>query len=434
MKNDVIENIRLEIEKPKTKKSISVRQGDTKTRTIHITIAKNGCVVELEHAEMAVIYITKPDGKTCYNNCVISGNELWYTLTTQTINVLGECKCQIEVTFDDGAVITSPEFIIFVYEKLGNRADIMSQNEYTALTEQVVKAREYAEQTSDGVKKVENMADEVASMKEEAEGAAVEAKSSEEAAKVSEANAKNSEEIAKEKEAKILEYSEKASTAEKNSKLSETNAEKYASAAAVSEANAKTYSDSAGTSREYAQQAETSSAASAEAAKTSEANAKVAEAGAKAAYEQFKEEAVTTLGTGHSNAFYGDFGQAAYEHSKKTSGNPHKVTYLEAGADPAGEAQKAYRNAVSYTDEKIADLINGAPETLDTLKEIADAMLENDEVVNALNEAVGKKANEAEFASHETNEVIHITESERTSWSSFEKRIDDLEDKIGYPV
>ena len=44
-----------------------------------------------------------------------------------------------------------------------------------------------------------------------------------------------------------------------------------------------------------------------------------------------------------------------------------------------------------YTDEKISDLINGAPETLDTLKEVADAIQENENVIFALNAAIGNK-------------------------------------------
>ena len=58
-----------------------------------------------------------------------------------------------------------------------------------------------------------------------------------------------------------------------------------------------------------------------------------------------------------------------------------------------------YQQATGYTDRKIAALINGAPEDLDTLKEIADAMAENHDVVEALNAAIGKKANQAEMDS-----------------------------------
>lgn len=58
-----------------------------------------------------------------------------------------------------------------------------------------------------------------------------------------------------------------------------------------------------------------------------------------------------------------------------------------------------YQQSTGYTDQKIADLINGAPSTLDTLGEIAKAMGENKDVVDALYESIGKKANQAEMES-----------------------------------
>ena len=47
-------------------------------------------------------------------------------------------------------------------------------------------------------------------------------------------------------------------------------------------------------------------------------------------------------------------------------------------------------------DKKIADLVNSAPETLDTLGELATALQENEDVVEVLNEAVGSKADKTE--------------------------------------
>lgn len=60
---------------------------------------------------------------------------------------------------------------------------------------------------------------------------------------------------------------------------------------------------------------------------------------------------------------------------------------------------ETYQQATGYADQKIADLINGAPSTLDTLGEIADAMSDNQDVVAALNIAIGTKANQAEMES-----------------------------------
>lgn len=113
--------------------------------------------------------------------------------------------------------------------------------------------------------------------------------------------------------------------------------------------------------------------------------------------------------------------------------NPHGVTKAQVGlgnVDNTSDANKPvstlqqvaldtyYQQSVGYTDNKIADLINGAPETLDTLGEIATAMQENQSVVDALDAAIGNKANKAELDTHTGNETIHITASERDSWNS----------------
>lgn len=61
--------------------------------------------------------------------------------------------------------------------------------------------------------------------------------------------------------------------------------------------------------------------------------------------------------------------------------------------DTEEQFQQQYEQLTGYTDTRIGQLINGAPETLDTIKEIADAILENETVIEALNEAIGKKLN-----------------------------------------
>ena len=50
----------------------------------------------------------------------------------------------------------------------------------------------------------------------------------------------------------------------------------------------------------------------------------------------------------------------------------------------------------TYVDTSISNLINGAPSTLDTLKEIADAFAESEEVIIALDIAIGQKASKEE--------------------------------------
>lgn len=113
--------------------------------------------------------------------------------------------------------------------------------------------------------------------------------------------------------------------------------------------------------------------------------------------------------------------------------NPHNVTKIQVGLEnidntsdkdkPVSTAQQAaidavYAQAIAYADQVAANLINGAPTTLDTLKEVADAMAANEDVVAALDEAVGSKASQAEFDSHESNATVHIKSSERTAWNA----------------
>ena len=54
----------------------------------------------------------------------------------------------------------------------------------------------------------------------------------------------------------------------------------------------------------------------------------------------------------------------------------------------ASTASEALASAKTYTDQKIADLVNSAPETLDTLGEIADAIKDNQDAIDAINAAV----------------------------------------------
>jgi len=89
---------------------------------------------------------------------------------------------------------------------------------------------------------------------------------------------------------------------------------------------------------------------------------------------------------------------------KNNTENPHSVTAAQVGSYTKAESDTnistALGSAKSYTDTKIADLINSAPETLDTLGEIATAIKTNETVVEALNEAVGTKAKASDLTAH----------------------------------
>lgn len=94
-------------------------------------------------------------------------------------------------------------------------------------------------------------------------------------------------------------------------------------------------------------------------------------------------------------------------------------SHISNADDPHQEVfQTYYQQLVSYTDKAVADLINGAPETADTLRELADLIDKNKDVATALNEAIGKKANQTEL----DQAVSDISSLNRT----FTTQIDDL--------
>lgn len=64
--------------------------------------------------------------------------------------------------------------------------------------------------------------------------------------------------------------------------------------------------------------------------------------------------------------------------------------------DVSAAIASSLTQANGYTDEKIAALVNGAPEAMDTLSELAAAIEANDDIMDALNAAIGNKVDKVE--------------------------------------
>ena len=76
----------------------------------------------------------------------------------------------------------------------------------------------------------------------------------------------------------------------------------------------------------------------------------------------------------------------------------------------ASQDNTTLQSANSYTDTKIADLVDTAPETLDTLGEVAKAIKDNQDVVNALNSAIGNKVDKTvKINGHSLTQNIVLT-------------------------
>ena len=434
-----IDTLRIDINSGKVRKSVAICQQDSVQRTLNFQLVDSGTALDMSNLLFAEILIHKADGYEADNGCVIDGDSVQYTLRTTDTSALGTNVAQLQLTFADGQVITTPTFEIEVYSKVLDQRVQTSTNEYTALTQQLVQVTELKNQT-EGFKDSAEISAQTASEKAEEVVTSVEAAAQSALAAQSSANeAAHSVEQAESAASNAAESATNASTSASSASNSASSAAASATTAreiadGIAEdcqdyvTEAQTYAENALESFHAAEDEATNAQSSAEAAATSATNASTSASAASTsainaaasednaldyaeraeeAYRKMGEEGLV-LGETDSTAYRGDRGKIAYDHSQ-TTGNPHATTYSDVGADQAGAAAAAYQQAAGYTDLQIANLINGAPDTLDTLKEISDAMAESQDVVDALQAAIGDKADEADFEGHVNNDTIHIS-------------------------
>lgn len=97
------------------------------------------------------------------------------------------------------------------------------------------------------------------------------------------------------------------------------------------------------------------------------------------------------------------------------------VTVDSAGALSVDTTTIATKAAMTTAiSEAKSELIGGAPETYDTLKEIADYIAEHANVETALNAAIGNKANSADVYSKEAADAAFVKDAEMSALTSAE--------------
>lgn len=178
---------------------------------------------------------------------------------------------------------------------------------------------------------------------------------------------------------------EQAGASESNAKASETNAGIYAVEAGAAEYNAKVSETNAGT---YSEDAD-SHATRAEQARDEAIDARGDAVQAKETTKGYRDEAE---------------GFAISASESDTSAHGHRIAAQQAASDAEEWAQMAdpdgWRQEIT---QQLADIVEGAPEDLDTLREIAEYAQENRDITDQLNQAIGNKANKGH--THTTAQV-----------------------------
>lgn len=130
----IVYRIFLDMHTVSSQVSLRVKKGDT-SRKISATLREGGKPYQIADDCYAAFSARKPDGNYIYNICLIEGNTITYTFTSQTVPVEGTMDCEIILYNAEGQVITSPRFTMIVEDRVYNDEEIVSSAEATALVE-----------------------------------------------------------------------------------------------------------------------------------------------------------------------------------------------------------------------------------------------------------------------------------------------------------
>lgn len=117
------------------------------------------------------------------------------------------------------------------------------------------------------------------------------------------------------------------------------------------------------------------------------------------------------LGETSSTAYRGDRGKTAYEHSLKTSGNPHGVTKSDVGLGNVPNVETNNQTPTYTQATTLQNLVSGEKLSVSFGK-----------IMKAIEDLI----------SHLANTTLHITSTERTKWNGYESSITTLNSDLSY--
>lgn len=313
--------------------SISSKQLDN-ARYILCLLTENGISRSVSSLETAKIRMKKPDNTYIYNDCEVTENGfVLIHLTEQMMAKEGIGICDIQLISSDGDIYSTQTFCVSIGNLPYPLDAIESTDDLSSVNELLAKEKERlkaVEELNNSIQTAENNRINAEILRENSE----KQRESNESTRITNENTRNQDET-------IRKNNEITRETNETKRKTQENQRQINSAAAVEKANS---------AAEYA--AETAT----------DLQNKIDEN-----YFVVTEELENSISSTSTTA--------------APTANAVKKAYEQAKSD-----------SNSYTDQKIADLVNGAPETMDTLKEVADAIAENKDVEKALNQAIGTKA------------------------------------------
>ena len=280
----VIKEITLDLVAPGLAPVVNVPQYDTKGRVVKVNLVSNSAAYEIESDFEVHAVMSKKDGKSVNNPCVVDGSTVYAVISKQMTVFEGRQMVAISITNNSDVELKAFPFVLNVIRAPSDAESYASEDEHLAFQtayKKVLEAKTAAE----------NAAEAAANSAAAASGSASAASSS---AGAAQSNASNAAASAKKSQTS-------ASNAEESATAAENAAEAAANSAAAASGSASAASSSAGAAQSNASNA----AASAKKSQTSASNAEesaTAAKNSKDAAEQAKGDATASKSAAASSA------------------------------------------------------------------------------------------------------------------------------------
>lgn len=397
-------------------KTIDTKEYDKNSRYITVSLTYKGKEYQISGDTIkARIKWLKPDKKPVFNDCVInSDNTITIDLTEQMLITSGVAKATLSLyDINTDQVLSTTSFSAIIEANAVSDDTILSSDEYNSLHNEFKRLNNKVEELDRTVTEHENI-------REKNE------------------DSRKSNEIKRETNESERINSENARINNENTRIDSENERVKNENTRIANENVRQHNEATRETQEDKRESDTAIAIEKANEAAKNANDKANDLQTKLDNHHFvltnelentiSSDSTTTAPTANAVKIVND----KLDSHTNNHDNPHNITKEQIGlgnndntADmdkPVSTAQQkaiddAYVNSNKYTDKKIADLIGGAPETLDTLKEVADAISASKSTEEALNSAIGTKANQAELDTHTGNDMIHITSDERENWN-----------------
>lgn len=147
MNLNIVNNITLDFTVPKIQ-NIRCVENDKNSRTIHITVTKNGQIFALDNHTMIAKYkIHKPDNRYIYNSAAInSDGTVTLALTEQAMAAAGVAKSELQILDSSTEkVLSTMPFNIIIEKSVVSNQDIESTNEFDILNDLILHETERVE-------------------------------------------------------------------------------------------------------------------------------------------------------------------------------------------------------------------------------------------------------------------------------------------------